>query len=547
MDVKELLSLIENGEKSSIDFKLILDLTTARSKAELIKDVIALANSNRDGGYLLIGIADDKAIIGIQNLEEERIQQICHTYITPPVNIECTLKQMGLEHASKNIGIIFIRPTIRPHKVSKSIESIEQDMVFVRRGSTITKASPEEIISMTHEDSLLSREVNQYIKAAKIHYKVGNYENALSAICRAIEIHPDVDLFIFRAKVYVELSKSGKKADKNENLEAAIRDLGYAVKITDSEDIIAIARKMRRETSLKVRDYPMELWWEDFRYEIDKLSGAERGERIYNEVSMWDSIDYGLDEKSFSLLYEALESGYHNPELIFLIAEAHFGARNYFEALKFVKQYLTTEKLSKNNLIKSLILKGKTLVELGRFSEAREMFRQAQQVDKEIFEQNYSSSIIRSDFVEEMLYKFALENEMGYSLKYPMYKIIKILALSMGRELYQLTTSLDSKEILEWKSRLDFADQGFPGLKITLSKLLSSKDWEIIETGNPEVAIQFKLPSIEQSGKIMIENCLSHEHNGKKEYITVRLVRTEDGKFFDLGFSPSAYLDDLVA
>lgn len=548
MDEKIILLSIENGENSSIDFKLKLDLTVARSKAEFIKDVSAMANSNRDGGYLLLGVANDKTIVGIKQIEEERIQQICHTYITPPVKIDCTLKQMTSDDSPKKIGIIFIRPTIRPHKVASSIDRIEKDMVFVRRGSTTTKASPEEIVSMTNEDNPISRESNQYIKAAKIHFKVGNFDNALSAISKAIEIYPDSDMFLFRAKVYIELSKSGKDVDKIENLrDAAIRDLGYAIKIADSEDVISIAREMRRETSLGIRDYPFELWWEDFRYEIDKLNGPERGEFIYNEIRYWDSIEYGLDEKSISLLYEALESGYQNPELIYLIAEVHYGSRNYFEAMKFVEQYITTDDLSKQNTMKSLILKGKILIEFGRFPEARKILRQAQQLDREEFNQYISYNLIRFDFIEEMLYRFALVNEFGFSLRYPMNRIISILALEMGRELYGLTTSLDGNEVLGWESRLDIVEKRFPGLKFALGKLLTSNESEIIKKGNPEVVLKIKLPSVEQSGKVIIDNCISYEHNGKRKYTTLRRFHSGGEEFLDLSFSPSAYLDDYAA
>ncbi len=548
MDEETIFSYIENGENSFIDFKIKLDLTVARSKAEFIKDVIAIANSNRDGGYLLLGIADDKIIVGIKQIEEERIQQICHAYITPPVNIDCKLKQMTPDDTPKKVGIIFIHPTIRPHKVARSIDHIEQDMVFVRRGSTTTKASPEEIVSMTNEDNPISRESNQYIKAAKIHFKVGNFDNALSAISKAIEIHPDSDLFIFRAKVYIELGKSGKDVDKIENLrEAAIRDLGYAIKIADSDDVISIARKMRRETSSGISDYPVELWWEDLRYEIDKLNGPERGEFIYNEIRYWDGIDFGLDEKSISLLYEALESGYQNPELIFLIAEVHFGARNYFEAMKFVEQFITTDGLSKQNTMKSLTLKGKILIEFGRFSEARKILRQAQQLDQEEFNQYHTYKLIRFDFVEEMLYRFALVNEFGFSLGYPMNRIIRILALEMGRELYGLTTSLDGNEILEWESRLDIVDKRFPGLIFALGKLLTSNERKIIKKGSPEVVLEVKLPSVEQSGKVIIDNCISYEHNGKRKYTTFRRYHSGGEESLDLGFSPSAYLDDYAA
>ena len=80
MERKKLLSLIKRDEGLKLDFKLKLDLSYETGKKELTKDICAIANSNGQRGYIIVGIQDKtKNIIGIKKDEmfkEEQIQQI---------------------------------------------------------------------------------------------------------------------------------------------------------------------------------------------------------------------------------------------------------------------------------------------------------------------------------------------------------------------------------------------------------------------------------------------------------------------------------------
>jgi tetratricopeptide (TPR) repeat protein len=147
MDESKVLSLIAEDEGRNIDFKREMDLNSARNKAEFIKDIISLANSSPDIGYLLLGVNDNKYIVGIKKLDEERIQQVAKMYITPSVNLHCSI--VAIEAPTLPlVGVIEVMATNKPHKVAKSIEQLNQDDIFVRHGSVAVKASPEEIIRM---------------------------------------------------------------------------------------------------------------------------------------------------------------------------------------------------------------------------------------------------------------------------------------------------------------------------------------------------------------------------------------------------------------
>jgi tetratricopeptide (TPR) repeat protein len=147
MDESIVLSLIADGEGRSIEFKRELDLNSARNKAEFIKDIISLANSSPTVGYLLIGVNDNKYIEGINKINEEQIQHIAKTYITPSLNLHCSIAAIEAPTLPL-VGIIEVTATYKPHKVAKSIEQLNQDDIFVRHGSIVVKASPEEIIRM---------------------------------------------------------------------------------------------------------------------------------------------------------------------------------------------------------------------------------------------------------------------------------------------------------------------------------------------------------------------------------------------------------------
>ena len=74
----ELLEIIANGENSGVEFKL----DDIRPE-QLAKEVVALANLK--GGHILLGVADDKTIVGISrsNLCEWVADTVFARYVHP--------------------------------------------------------------------------------------------------------------------------------------------------------------------------------------------------------------------------------------------------------------------------------------------------------------------------------------------------------------------------------------------------------------------------------------------------------------------------------
>ncbi|HRP02593.1 MAG TPA: putative DNA binding domain-containing protein [Candidatus Kapabacteria bacterium] len=138
MRAKELLSLISEGESSSLEFKR---KTTAPSK--IAKEIVAIANTK--GGYLLVGIDDNGKIYGIasEKSEIDVISTCCQFYIEPPItpNIEIVCID------SKDILVLRIdNSNYKPHRVKhdgEKNESKENNKIYIRVGEKSVEASRE--------------------------------------------------------------------------------------------------------------------------------------------------------------------------------------------------------------------------------------------------------------------------------------------------------------------------------------------------------------------------------------------------------------------
>lgn len=137
-------TLIKKGESTDVDFKLKLNLESKSDKAEFAKDIIALANTTQEKGYLIIGVSNNKEIVGIELLSEEKLQQICYHYISPKVNLSCSL----LNYKDKRLGVIEIDSHGKPFEISRDVSNLKQHDVFIRFGTITQKAPTQEILKM---------------------------------------------------------------------------------------------------------------------------------------------------------------------------------------------------------------------------------------------------------------------------------------------------------------------------------------------------------------------------------------------------------------
>jgi len=338
MDDVTLMALIAEGETTGrVEFKRELHLDKAEQKAEFIKDIISLSNSApQNKGYLLVGIDNAKYIIGTAKLEEERIQQLIHSHIRPSVKLRCIMLPTSVPTFA-SVGIIEVEGIERPYRVSIPIDRLKQDDIFVRHGSVVEKATPEEIRRMEDETQSF-KETSRHIHAAETHLELGNFQDAIDIYTQAIKTMPSAELFLGRGRIYLRRIEEDKLSEKSERELAhlAFKDLSTAIRLTKFTDIEKSSRFERvRLNNLAYIEYKE--WDEDIEWLKNKTKDREFGELLYLEYKCYqDRVGYSYDEPDevLAAMTRAIESGFTQPGAYELRSIANFSLCNYGLALQ---------------------------------------------------------------------------------------------------------------------------------------------------------------------------------------------------------------------
>lgn len=174
MRAEELKELLKQDESTYLEYKSSIDLDSKEGKAKFLKEVLSLANSLQGHAYLVIGVEDKKkTILGAEGVSEEQIQGVIKEWCRPVIDFHFDIVPLD----GKNVGAMTIYSSRPPHTVKKKFgypehsktgkhikqNHLEEHEVFVRRGSTIEVASPEEIVEMAQQrdpdglDAVVSR------------------------------------------------------------------------------------------------------------------------------------------------------------------------------------------------------------------------------------------------------------------------------------------------------------------------------------------------------------------------------------------------------
>ncbi|MBG7622103.1 ATP-binding protein [Herbaspirillum sp. AP02] len=127
-----------------------------QEKSELLKDILAIANSWREGtGYILIGFkdctpnpADVTGISTDDHIDDAQLQQFVNGKVEPPLHF----KYEERVFEEKIVAIISIPKQQRPFSVYAGYGKVRSNVVYVRRGSATVEASPAEIIKMSRAE-----------------------------------------------------------------------------------------------------------------------------------------------------------------------------------------------------------------------------------------------------------------------------------------------------------------------------------------------------------------------------------------------------------
>lgn len=145
--------LLFEGESESLDFKsepYKVTNATPNEKSELVKDVLAFANSwRRTDAYILVGIREVRGgrgeVLGVEEiLDDASIQQLVNSKVQRPISFSC--RTVVLE--GKTVDVIHIPVQERPFYLRRDFGKLKAEVVYIRRSSSTDRAKPDEVARM---------------------------------------------------------------------------------------------------------------------------------------------------------------------------------------------------------------------------------------------------------------------------------------------------------------------------------------------------------------------------------------------------------------
>ena len=164
LDMKLLERLLHEAEGTSLDFKSAqypFEQATVEEKSELLKDILAFANSwRRTTAYILIGVEEVEGgrsnVVGVaKHLDDAKLHQFVNGKTQRPV--EFSYQVIPIE--ATTIGVIEIPVQERPTYLNKRYGKLREQVVTIRDGSSTRAATPDEIARMGAEEIVSSTSI----------------------------------------------------------------------------------------------------------------------------------------------------------------------------------------------------------------------------------------------------------------------------------------------------------------------------------------------------------------------------------------------------
>jgi tetratricopeptide (TPR) repeat protein len=446
----DVMQLIAEGETTSrVDYKRELHLQSAEGKSEFIKDVISLANSAPGNkGYLIIGVDDDKYVVGSNELEEERIQQIVHSYIRPSIIVRCHMIPMHMPNCP-SVGVIEIQGMERPHRVVRGISGLRQDQVFVRHGSVIAEANPEEIRRM-QQDTESRRMGMKLVEAAETHLSLGNFTEAIEIYTRAIEEMPTDERFLDRGRAHRRLIESRTNPqDMKEIASQALKDLSDAIHLTSCDALEKESRLERlRIFSLSFVEY--DAWQDDVDWLMRKTKGQQKGEVIYLDWKAGEDrvcIASDSPREMISAMDRALQLGYDQAGVYELRARANYYLHNYGLALEDVDSAIEGVRRTRR-LVHLLCFRATVHAKAGLLKLAYEDLSRACQMSRQDFSRSWNwwgESLLRPS---NLVWRGCIDHEFGQQSRMSFLRpIFQLLIAQEARQEFNFVEFCDGKRV----------------------------------------------------------------------------------------------------
>jgi hypothetical protein len=149
----DIASLLHEPESSSLDFKrdqYRFEGASDDEKSELLKDILAFANSWRRGeAYILVGIAEVRGgrsqVVGVaRHLDDAKLQQFVNSKTQRPIRFNYYAAMVD----GAEVGVISVPVQERPFFLRKDYGRLKRNVVYLRHGSATAEADPDEIVRM---------------------------------------------------------------------------------------------------------------------------------------------------------------------------------------------------------------------------------------------------------------------------------------------------------------------------------------------------------------------------------------------------------------
>lgn len=159
--MNKLEKLIYKGENEKVDFK-----QTISDPYKIAKTISSFANTK--GGKILVGVRDDKTIMGVDPEEEKYIlDTAADFYCTPPIKLE--YEEFEDEEEDKTVLIVNIKESKqKPHQVR---DDNHQSLVYIRQRDKSIPASKQMITLMQKGSSSRTSSPNNILKGAGFNEK----------------------------------------------------------------------------------------------------------------------------------------------------------------------------------------------------------------------------------------------------------------------------------------------------------------------------------------------------------------------------------------
>ncbi len=201
MELRALKELVKQGEGSRLEFKL-----KTNHPEKIIREIVAFANTS--GGKLIVGVGDDKRILGLKDINEDEflLNRAIEKFISPKLDFQ--QYRVALDSDREVLVLNIPRSSNKPHYVidsagerkayvrveDKSIQASREMKEIMRRGRSerdirFRYGDKEQKLMMLLEQQKLVT-VDLFAKFAGIPRKIASNTLVVMVLARVLEVHP---------------------------------------------------------------------------------------------------------------------------------------------------------------------------------------------------------------------------------------------------------------------------------------------------------------------------------------------------------------------